>query len=184
MRSGYLLLIFVLTAAAMLGTNRSVPAKEFLTELEIKKIQEAQEIDRRVKIYMEAAEFRLKTAQERLSGVESVEGDPLEFFTPEEMLDGYYRILKSVMLNLDDAFQGPYADLNRINSGLKSLRKTTDKAGNQLEILKRIAEDKKKEELWNLVNRAMDITEGAHEGAVSGLEEIKEISERNRKRSR
>jgi hypothetical protein len=184
MRPGTLLFIFVLAAGAMLGITRSLPAGEFLTDQEIKRIQEAQEIDKRVKIYMEAAEFRLKTAQERLSGVESVEGDPLEFFSPEEMLDGYYRILKSVMLNLDDAYQEPYADLNKIKSGLKSLRKATDKAGHQLEILKRIAEDNKKEELWNLVNQAMDITKGAHEGAVSGLEKIAEIEERRRRRRR
>ena len=184
MRPGYLPLIVALTIGAILVTTQNIPAREFLTDQEIKKIQEAQEIDRRVRIYMEAAEFRLKTAQERLSGVESAEGDPLEFFTPEEMLDGYYRILRSVMLNLDDAYQKPLADLSRIKGALKSLRKATDKAGKQLEILKRIAEEKRKEELWNLVNKAIDITEGAHEGAAYGLEKIEEISDRNRKSSR
>jgi hypothetical protein len=184
MRPEYLPLIIALTIGTILVTTQNVTARDFLTDEEIKKIQEAQEIDRRVKIYMEAAEFRLRTAQERLSGVESVEGDPLEFFTPEEMLDDYYRILKSVMLNLDDAYQKPMADLNKINGGLKSLREATDKARKQLEILKRIAEEKRKEELWNLVNKAIDISEGAHEGAVSGLEKIEELSDRNRKRSR
>ena len=116
--------------------------------------------------------------------MESVEGDPLEFFTPEEMLDGYYRILNSIMLNLDDAYQEPLADLNRIKSGLKSLSKATDSAGRQLEALKRIAEENRKEELWNLVNKAIEITEGAHEGAVYGLEKMDEISDRNRKSSR
>jgi hypothetical protein len=183
MRLGYLPLIIALTAGTILVTTQNVAARDFLTDQEIKKIQEAQEIDRRVKVYMEAAEFRLKTAQERLSGVESIEGDPLEFFTPEEMLDGYYRILKSVMLNLDDAYQEPLADLNKIKGGLKSLRKSTDNAGKQLEILRRIAEEKRKQELWNLVNKAMDITEGAHEGAVYGLEKIKELSDRKRKSS-
>lgn len=181
MRSGYLLLIFALVTGALLAITQNSIAREFLTDEEIKKIQEAQEISRRVRIYMEAAEFRLKAAQERLSGVESVEGDPLEFFTPEEMVDGYYSILKSVMLNLDGAYQEPAPDLNKIKGGLKSLRKATEKAGKQLEILRRIAEEKRKEELWNLVNKAMDITEGAHEGAVYGLEKLSDESDKKRR---
>ena len=50
-----------------------------------------------------------------------------------------------------------------------TLKKTTENAVKQLEILKRIAEEKKKEELWNLVNQAIDITKGALDGAESGL---------------
>ena len=72
-------------------------AKEFLTPDEIFKIQEAQEVEKRIKIYMDAAALRLKTAEERLQGKESVAGDPLEFFTVQEMLDGYNRIIRSVM---------------------------------------------------------------------------------------
>lgn len=184
MRHGYLLFIFALIAGSIPITPQNILAREFLTDQEIKKIQEAQEIDRRVRIYMEAAEFRLKTAQERLSGVESVEGDPLEFFTPEDMVDGYYQIVRSVMLNLEGAFEEPTRDLNKIKSGLKSLKKVTDKTGKRLEILKRIAEENRKEELWNLVNQAIDITEEANEGAVYGLDKIAEIMDRNRRRRR
>lgn len=182
MRFRYLLMVSSLTAGALLSTTLNGLSKEFLTDKEIKKIQQAQEIDKRVKIYMEAAELRLKTAEERLSGKESVEGDPLEFFTPEDMVDGYYRILHSVMLNLDDAFRTPGTDLNEVEGGLKALKKGTDHAGRQLEILKRMAEEKRKKKLWDLVNKAMDIAEGAHEGAVSGLERISKIRERNRER--
>ena len=184
MRSGYLFLIFAMIAGAIPVTPQSVFAREFLTDQEIKKIQEAQEINRRVRIYMEAAELRLETAQERLSGVESVEGDPLEFFTPEQMVDGYYQIVRSVMLNLEGAFEEPNRDLNKIKSGLKSLKKVTDKTRKRLETLKRIAEENSKEELWNLVSEAIDITEEANEGAVYGQEKIAEITDQNRRRRR
>jgi len=184
MHSRFLPLIFALAICTIQAVSPAGIAKEFLTDEEIIKIREAQEIDRRVRIYMEAAEFRLETAQARLSGEESVEGDPLEFFTPGEMVDGYYSIVRSVMLNLDGAYQQPAPDLNKINSGLKTLKKSTEKTGRQLEMLKRIAEDQRKEELWNLVNKAIDITQGAHEGAVSGLEEIEKLSDRNRGRRR
>ena len=172
------LLFVVLTGIPVPDTA----AKEYLTDKEIEKIQDTYDIDRRVKIYMEAAALRLKTAEERLTGKESEPGDPLEFFTPEDMLDGYYNIVKSVMMNLDDAAERPNRDngvyvasvenkspREKFSGALKTLKSETEKAVRQLEALKKIAEEKKKEELWNLVNSAIDITNGAHEGAEYGL---------------
>ncbi len=146
-----------------------VPAKEFLTEQEIAKIQEATDIDKRVKIYLEAAALRLKTVEDRLYGRESPAGDPLEFFSIEDMLDGYYRIIRSVMFNVDDAFQNATVDRAKLNKALKVLKDSTEKATKDLIILKKIAEEKKKEEAWDLIQRAQEITEGAHDGAETGL---------------
>jgi hypothetical protein len=157
------------------------PEKEFLTDKEIERIQDAQAIDARVQIYMEAAALRLKTAQERLEGKEPEEGDPLELFSPEDMLDGYYRILRSVMLNLDDAFKKAGPDREKVGKALRTLKGRTENAGKELEILKKMAEEKKKEELWNLVNKAIDITQGAHEGAEYGLAKLPAPSDKNRK---
>ena len=169
-------------------------AKEFLTSKEIEKIQDTYLIDARVKIYMEAAALRLKAAEERLTGKESTPGDPLEFFTPEDMLDGYYRILKSVMMNIDDAAQNPGRtsgvringetarnDKQRIGNALKLLKSETEKDLDELLILKKIAEEKKKEQLWNLVNEAIDITNGAHEGAEYGLSKQPPPPDQNKK---
>ena len=157
-------------------------AKEFLTSKEIEKIQDTYAIDARVRIYMEAAALRLKTAEERLTGKESAPGDPLEFFTPEDMLDSYYRILKSVMTNIDDAARNPRRnngmtidgrvmvnDKQRIGKALKQLKSETEKSIEELLILKKIAEEKKNEHLWDLINEAVEITNGAHEGAPDGL---------------
>ena len=162
-------------------------AKEFLTEEEIEEIQEAQEIDKRVEIYLDAAALRLKEAENRLRGIESMEGDPLEFYTPEDMLDGYYRILRSVMFNLDDAVQKPGYDREKLKKALKNLKGKTEDAGKPLEVLKKLAEQKQKEAFWNLVNEAIDITGGAYEGAEFGLEKMKkedEDIERARERRR
>jgi len=52
---------------------------------------------------------------------------------------------------------------------MKALKGATESAAKELEILKKIAEEKQKEELWDLVNKAIDITNGAHEGAELGL---------------
>jgi hypothetical protein len=151
----------------------SAPAyamKEFLTDKEIETIQDHQEIQMRVKFYLQFAEARLKAAEDRLNGTESEAGDPFEFYTPEDMLDGYYRILRSVMINLDDANRSPDPRVHpQVRKALKTLRGSTEKSLGQLEVLKKIAEEKKNEELWNLVNKAIDVTKGAHEGAASAL---------------
>lgn len=159
-------------AALVTGASSStaVSAKEYLTAKEIEQIQDAQEIEKRVKIYLEAAALRLKKAEERLNGKETTPGEPLEFFRPEEMIDGYYQIMRSVMMNLDDAVQKESgSERENLGKALKNLKESTEKAEKGLAILKRIAEDRKLEELWNSVNKAIDITGGAHEGAELGL---------------
>ena len=165
-------MLFISVLAIILSISPTIsfgcPEKEFLTEKELDAIRENQEIAGRTRIYMEAAALRLKTAEERLLGREPAQGDPFEFFTPEEMLEGYYRILKSVMFNLDEIYQGPRRN-DGLPAALKSLKAGTEKNIRQLEILKKIAEDKKKERLWNLVNQAIDIADGAHKGAEYGL---------------
>ncbi len=158
-----------------------VSAKEFLTDKEIEKIQDAQEIDARVKIYLEAATLRLKTAEDRLVGKESVEGDPLEFFTPEDMLDGYFRIIKSVMMNLDAAAEKGGPNHALLGKALKMLKSATEKNSGQLQILKKLAEEKRKEELWNSINSAIDITNGAHDGAEYGLTKHPAPAEKEKK---
>jgi hypothetical protein len=159
----------VLTVLGTAVPLPTAPGKEFLTPKEIEQIQDAQEIDRRVKVYLEAAALRLKTAEDRLGGKEAEPGDPLEFNTVEEMVDAYYRILKSVMINLDDAYQKPQADREKLSKALKELKSSTEWAGKVLISLKKTAEEKQKEELWNLVNQSIDITNGAREGAELGL---------------
>jgi hypothetical protein len=147
-------------------------SKEFLTPKEIEKIQLAQEVDTRVKAYMEAAALRLKTARERFGGVESEAGAPLEFFTVEEMIEGYNRIMQSVMSNLEDAYQDESKDREKLRVALTSLRNGSKDAENPLAVLKKLAEEKLDEKVWNQVNQAIEITKGASEGAESGLSEL------------
>jgi hypothetical protein len=176
-------LVLILAAIHFSTFVTGAPAKEFLTDKEIAKIQDAQEISRRVKIYLDAAALRLQTAEDRLNGKESEEGDPMEFSTPEDMLDAYYRIMRSVMINLDAAFQKPESEENKVGKALKDLKESTERSSKQLGILKKIAEDKKKEELWNLVNQAIDVTNGAHDGAELGLSKQPAPDNKNQKKT-
>jgi hypothetical protein len=159
----------VVTLGLGLIAATSSAGKEFLTPDEILKLQDAQEIDKRIKIYVDAGALRLKTAEERLQGKESVAGDPLEFFTVQEMLDGYLRIMRSVMFNLDEAAERPSTDRGKLNKALKDLKEGAEKAAKNLTIIKKIAEEKKDEPVWIVTNQGLEIAEGAREGAETGL---------------
>jgi len=159
----------ILAAVYFAASPGLSPGKDFLTNQEIEKIQDAQEIDLRVKVYLDAAALRLQAAEARLNGKESEAGDPMEFFTPEDMLDAYNQIIRSVMINLDDAFQKPSVSRDRVVKALKNLKDSMEKSTGRLAVLKKMAEEKEKEYLWTLVNRAAEITDGAREGAELGL---------------
>jgi len=160
---------FFLLGMTLAAVVRPEQTKEFLTPVEIEKIQEAQEIRLRVKIYMEAASLRLKTAADRLAGKESAPGDPLEFFSVEDMIDGYYRILRAVMLNLDEASRIHTTDPEKLQAALKNLKTVTDASVRPLEVLKKTAEELRREEMWKLVIQAIEINGGAREGAAAAI---------------
>ena len=71
---------------------------------------------------------------------------------------------------MDEAYQAsdPRA-WPMVRRALNNLKGSTENSLKRLEILKKIAEEKKMEELWNLVNQAIDVTNGAHEGAELGI---------------
>jgi hypothetical protein len=174
-------LLFPALPAVILCLAAAPAAKEYLTPKEIELIQDAQEIDRRVKILLDAAGLRLKEAEERLNGKESEPGDPLEFFSVEDMLEGYHQIIRSVMLNLDGAVQNPKTEPGRIGKALGNLKESGQKFEKSLAILKRMAEEKRREMLWNLADGALEITAGAREGAEEGLKKYKEEPKKKRK---
>jgi sigma54-dependent transcription regulator len=173
---------WLLISCFILLSGAAAPGKEFLTAKEIELIQDTQAVDGRVKIYLDAAALRLKSAEDRLAGKEPVVGDPLEFFTPEDMLEGYLGIVKSVMLNIDEAAQKPGPNQALVGKALKSLKSATEKAAVRLPILKKIAEEKMKEDLWNLVSEAIEITEAANDGAEYGLTKHPAPDEKEKKK--
>jgi len=144
--------------------------REFLTEAEIDAIRKNQKIDPRVKLYLRAALQRLEATHARMAGQETLPGDPLEYFTPEDMLDGYYRILNSVMLNIEDAAYKMPPDKGGIRKALKHLRNQMKKAVPELEHMEKTAVERNETELIRLIQRAAEISRGAMEGAEHALE--------------
>ena len=149
-----------------------VDAKEFLTPEEIEKVQNAREIGARVGVYLEAASLRLQSAENRLAGKESEPGDPLEFATPQEMIDAYYRIIRSIMFNVEEAFERPDTDPESLSQALKNLKKGGEKAAKDLNVLRKLCEEKRDAEAWNAVAECTKITSAAVEGAKLGISKL------------
>jgi len=160
----------ILLSGIIAGVS-ALSAREFLTEEEIELIRIKQKIDPRIKAYLSFAALRLKSTEARLLGAGIEPGDPLEYFTPEDMLDGYYRIMNSVMLNLEETARKAGPNGGDILNTLKELHKRTEESLRQLEFLEKLATKQNKPELLRLIHRAVDITNGAHEGAEYGLAE-------------
>jgi hypothetical protein len=161
------LLLATAIVASLSGIGYSL-SKESLTPDEILQVQENKALDIRVKLYMDAAGRRIAAAQQRLAGKEPEEGEPFELYSPEDFIDSYCQILKTVMNNLDEVYKKPRTREN-LGKALKNLKNGTERNGKELAILKRYAEDQKNEELWKAVNHAIEMNDDAHNGAEYGL---------------
>jgi len=145
-------------------------ARDFLTEKEITKMKNTQDIDKRTGIYMDAASLRLRTALDRFDGKDSEPGDELEFYSIQDMLEDYYKIMDRIMLVVGDAFESPRSRENiNIKKALQALKSESSGNLKKLAGLMKLAEEKQNEELWNRVNSAIDITRGVLDGAEEGL---------------
>ena len=170
--TAFILKCLLLSSIALMMTPGML-ARDFLTDQEIRLMQNVQPIDKRTGVYMDAAAVRLQTAKDRFEGKESDPGDALEFYSQEEMLEDYYQILEHVMIVVDEAFDEPRRRENiNIKKALQNLKSAMSRNLGRLAALKRQAEGKKKEELWNRINSAIDITDGIRDGADEGLSRI------------
>jgi hypothetical protein len=133
-------------------------------------MQNTQDIDRRTVIYMDAAILRLNSALDRFEGKESVPGDAMEFFSQEDMLDDYCKIMDRVMLVVGDAFESPRRRENiNIKKALNTLKSESPNNLKKLAALMKHAEEKQKKDLWIRVSQAIDITRGVLDGSEEGL---------------
>jgi hypothetical protein len=99
--------LFVAAFSAAFISFAQTPKRDHLTEQEVDLVREFQEIDKRVEIFVKAAERRLlvltnpnatqKKKEEELWG-------PLPAGTKRELLTDYKRILEEVEEKLDDAY--------------------------------------------------------------------------------
>ena len=89
------------------------------------------------------------------------------------------------MLIVDDAFESPRRRENiNIKKALNTLKSESADNIKKLSALRKLSEEKQKERLWDLVNRAIYITGGLLEGAEEGLSILAERERKEAERRR
>jgi hypothetical protein len=163
----------------LFSMSQSGYARDFLTDKEIELIQDTQSIATRTHIYMEAAALRLKTAQDKLSSKEYEAGDPMELLTPEDVIDDYRKILRSVQLNVQYAFEAPKRKGNEsAEKALQTLKEEMEKALKELDVLWKMAEEKHRE---TLSDRISEVTETSNDLLDDAKEKLAGLRTKNPK---
>lgn len=146
------------------------------TEEEFLKVQEAQELEKRVKVLLEIAEARFEEIDRRRKGLEwkEEEPNPLEFHTYEEMLFAYTRALDAIMANIDEKAEMGTAPEKEIRKALEELEKKVSKFIPRLEELEELIRSQRDEALADQYLEALRTSDIALKGALYGLGAPKE----------
>jgi hypothetical protein len=161
--------------ANAVSLRRQIPG-DYLTEEEDDHVREAQEADKRIKVFMKIADRRLaaitgtaaqptdKKAQEKAEQ-EKREWGELPKLSRAELLKHYARAIEECMVKLEDAYErNPKS--SAISKALAALRDSTDK---HLEILRSLNSQVNGEAEDVALRNAIDQAETANKGARDGL---------------
>jgi len=141
------------------------------TDAEYDKVQDAQKLKDRVKIFMEISESRLVEIERRREGIEW-KGDkenPLEFYTLAQMVHAYDRCISGTMIFIDEKATRRLEEEKEIKKALKVLNKKMQEFIPRLEPIRRQAIDDKDEELFIEIRSAMTSSDKALKGSQLGL---------------
>lgn len=141
------------------------------TQKEYAKLQENQELVKRVEAFLEIAESRLKEMQRRMQkkAWEGKEENPLEFHTYWDMVHAYERAIDGIMINIDEKAKYKRASDKDIRKSLELLNKKIVEFIPQLEGLKGIDPQFQDEELDREVQQALKTSLDAKRGSEYGL---------------
>jgi hypothetical protein len=163
------------TSARGTPLAQGIGGRDRFTEEEFTKIQIAQELVKRVEVFLEIAESRLDEIERRVGGAEwdKEEPNPLEFYTYEDMLKAYTRALEGIMVNIDEKAESRRASEEVIRESLEKLGKKMETFTPRLEGLKPLVIEQKSEPLAERLLDAMETSAIAREGAQQGLAAMK-----------
>lgn len=150
---------------------RSTISGDQFTDAEYEKIQDAQELLKRVKLLLEIAASRLDEIERRSSGREwdKKEPNPLEFFTYGQLMHAYARALETLMINIDEKAKFKTASEKDIRKSLEQVNEKVAQFQPRLAPIKRLAEDRRDEELYLELRAAKKESDIALKGSQLGL---------------
>lgn len=141
------------------------------TDKEFTKIQEHQELVKRVETFLAIAETRLQEIQRRMQNKpwEGKEENPLQFYTYWDMVHAYERAMDSVMINIDEKARYKMAQEKDIRKALQKLNEKIKEFIPQLTPIKDLAVKLQDEELYKEVQKAEKTSDDAKRGSEFGL---------------
>jgi hypothetical protein len=150
--------------------STEIPGDQF-TNVETQKLRDNQDLGHRVGILLTIAETRLAEIGRRMKKQEWTEKEPnpLEFYTPEQMIHAYERAVDAVMINIDEKAKYKLAPPKEIRKALEKLSEKITAFEPQLAPVKELAVQTKDEILYREVLRAEKTTGIARKGALYGL---------------
>ena len=147
--------------------------QEWLTDGEIEKLRERQELFKRVEFYIEAVELRIQAAEDRMEGKSTKEGDPFEFHSPVDLIKGCQMALRSTMLNIEDQVTYKKAAQAEITKALKKLKKSTESFLPRFKKILDTSLEKRNEPLARITHECIQFSDSAIKGASQVLEKLK-----------
>ncbi len=161
------------------GRRAVRPRDDRFTEEELEKLRYFQDLNKRVDVFLKIAESRLDEIHRRMTGSEYAspdekkkkkkskkdeeESNPLEFFTYWDMVRAYERAIDGITVNIDDKHK--FVEEGKLKKVMKKLNKQVQKYIPRLEPVKQLALDRKDEELYKAVGKAVEISEIALKGS-------------------
>ena len=158
------------SAAAQDGRQR-LPSGDRFTDEEYGRIQLNQELDKRVRVFLDIAESRLQETQRRMKGEEWKEenANPLEFHTYWDMVHAYRRALDSLMISIDEKTTCKSISEREVRKSLKKLSKNIEQFIPQLEPIRQFAKDSRDKDFYREVIKAQETSVIARKGSQYGL---------------
>jgi len=150
---------------------RPFQSRDRFTEEEFVRIQNNQDLLKRVEVFLDIAGDRLLEIQRRMAKQEwdGEEENPLEFYTYTDMVHAFNQAIDGVMINIDEKAAYKTAGEDEIEKSLGALYKAVTEYIPKLEPVKAMAMETQDRELYSKVLQAEETSLTAQRGALYGL---------------
>ncbi len=159
--------------------RRQLFGDQFTNE-EYDRIQNAQKLKRRLKVFREIASSRLSEIERRLKNRVSDEKrpNPLRFYTYAQLVRAYWRAIHSSMVNIEERASSKSSPEKNIEEALKDLSTDMYTFIPILKSLRQVALDMEDENFYLELREAWKSSQSALQGSEMGLEKLLERRER------
>ncbi len=160
-----------LTLAFLLGilTATRTLAQDWLTPLELEQFRETEGGDKRIAFYLKVIKLRIESASQRLAGKSSKPGDPLEFFSINDMANSCFQALRASMVEIQDQISYRHLRGPELVGGLKALKAAAKSLQPFFQNMQKVAIEKKDETLYKMAKDGLEYCDSALRGVETAL---------------